>query len=272
LVDANGQISNYIIIKEDISVQKQLISDLEIARKRAEESEQLKTAFLANMSHEIRTPLNGILGFTELLTSGIELLPEQREAYGTIIYKSAEGLLQIINDVLDVSRLEAGHIRVEHRPFIINDALSSLHGLYSKKMKDKGKGHIKLILEIPDEKIEVTADENRFSQIMINLLDNAVKFTDAGQISFGISEINESHIEFMVADTGLGIRYEKQLVIFDRFSQADDSIAGRFGGTGLGLAIVKKLTEIMGDGISLESEPGKGSIFKFHLPGRIFLE
>ncbi|WP_291855533.1 PAS domain S-box protein [Marinilabilia sp.] len=270
LIDTNGKVSNYIIIKEDISLQKQLISDLKVARNLAEESEQLKTAFLANMSHEIRTPLNGILGFTELLTSGIELPPEQREEYGTIIYKSAEGLLQIINDVLDISRLESGHISIENKPFIINEALLALFALYAKKIEDKGKGNINLSLEMPDEKIEVTADENRFRQIMINLLDNAVKFTDAGQISFGISKINNTHIEFLVSDTGLGISPEKQKVIFDRFRQADNSIASRFGGTGLGLAIVKKLTEIMGDGILLESEPDKGSTFKFHLPGRIF--
>ncbi len=267
LVDDSGRITNYIIIKQDVSIQKKLVSDLEEARNRAEENQRLKSAFLANMSHEIRTPLNGIMGFTELLTGDPDLPDDQKAEYGSIIHKSAEGLLRIINDVLDISSLESEQIKVESNLFVVNDTLRSLYGLFEKKMEDSGKKDIALTLKIPDFPVEIKADENRLNQIIINLLDNALKFTSSGEVSFGISKIEDGKVEFMVSDTGIGIDPQKGDVIFDRFSQADESISKKYGGNGLGLTIVKKLTEMMGDGVSMESKPGEGSVFRFNLPG-----
>lgn len=269
MVDETGHITNYILIKEDISIQKKLIGDLKEARDKAEVSQRLKSAFLANMSHEIRTPLNGILGFTELLTSDPDLPKEQREEYGLIIRRSANGLLQIINDVLELSKLESEQPAMMQEVFNLNHFLNSLYQLYRKKMKDSGKGHIGLHLCIPDDEIEVVGDENRLNQVMINLLDNALKFTEEGEIRFGISGTAGGKIELMVSDTGIGIKPEKQEIIFEQFIQGDDRISRQYGGTGLGLSIVKKLTSMMGDGVKLESEPGQGSTFRFNLPGKM---
>ncbi|PWD99149.1 PAS domain S-box protein [Marinilabilia rubra] len=266
--DAFGNVTNYLLLYEDISVLKRVMKDLEEAKNKAEESEQMKTAFLANMSHEIRTPLNGILGFTELLTSHDGFSFEQRQEFGTIIQKSSEGLLQIINDVLEVSRIESEKLSMESKPFVLNETLSAIRNLYIRKMEELGKSHLSLKLEMPDQAVEVTGDENRLQQVLINLLDNALKFTAEGGIVFGVSNVENGKVELIVKDTGIGIRPEKQEIIFERFSQADNDIARKYGGTGLGLAIVKKLTSLMGDGISLDSEEGKGSVFRFSLPGR----
>lgn len=267
--DEQGAVTNYLLLYEDITMLKEVMKDLEAAKNKAEESEKLKTAFLANMSHEIRTPLNGILGFTELLTSSNDLSYDQRQEFGTIIQKSSEGLLQIINDVLEVSRIESEKLRMDARPFVLNETLIALNNLYEKKMEELGKSHLSLKLQIPDHPVEVICDENRLQQVLINLLDNALKFTSEGEIVFGVEKVENGKVEIIVSDSGIGIRPEKQEVIFERFSQADEQIARKYGGTGLGLAIVKKLTSLMGDGISLESEEGKGSTFRFNVPGRI---
>ncbi len=266
--DEHGNVSNYLLLYEDISMLRKVMKDLENAKNKAEESEKMKTAFLANMSHEIRTPLNGILGFTELLTTSNDFSFEQRQEFGTIIQKSSEGLLQIINDVLEVSRLESEKLRMDSKPFILNETLSALNSLFEKKREEQGKSHLSFKLEMPEKTIEVTGDENRLQQVIINLLDNALKFTAEGEIVFGVSKVEDGKVELMVTDTGIGIKPEKQEVIFERFSQADNDVARKYGGTGLGLAIVKKLTSLLGDGISLESKEGKGSVFRFNLPGR----
>jgi signal transduction histidine kinase len=248
---------------------KQMMVDLKEAKERAEENERLKTAFLANMSHEIRTPLNGILGFTELLTGEMELTVDQKEEFKSIIRQSSDSLLQIINDVLDISRLESGQIQVNPASFNVHELLNALYKLYEKKLADKGKTNVELFLELPDFEIEVIADEGRLRQVFTNLLDNAVKFTENGHIIFGISQVTESNIRFKVEDTGMGIPKDKQNIIFDRFSQADETISAKHGGTGLGLAIVRKLTELMGNGIDMDSGPGNGTRFTFEIPGKV---
>jgi len=250
----------------DVTQRKKVQEELIIAKEKAEESERLKTAFLANMSHEIRTPLNGILGFTNLLTEDGKLSQSRKKEFGTIINKSAGGLLKIINDILDISRLETGKVNIEQKPFDSGITLSTIHSIFQKKMADTGKNGVDLIVQKPDVPLILNTDENRLMQIFSNLLDNALRFTSEGSVTFGISKMEDNSADFFVADTGVGIPKEKHEEIFDRFSQADNSTTRSYGGTGLGLSIVKKLLELMGSEITLESEPGKGSVFRFRLP------
>ena len=250
----------------DITQRKRVQDELVIAKEKAEESERLKTAFLANMSHEIRTPLNGILGFTNLLTTDDNLEKESKIKYASVINKSAEGLLKIINDILDISRLETGKTTIEQKPFDAAITLSAIHSIFEKKRTDAGTNEVELIVQKPGTPLVLNTDENRLMQIFSNLIDNALRFTSEGSVTFGISQVMEGKAEFFVADTGVGIPKEKHAVIFDRFSQADNSTTRSYGGTGLGLSIVKKLLELMGTEITVESEPGKGSVFRFWLP------
>ena len=250
----------------DITQRKRVQNELITAKEKAEESERLKTAFLANMSHEIRTPLNGILGFTNLLTDDGELPQTRKQEFATIINKSAEGLLKIINDILDISRLETGKSGIEQKPFDAVKTLSSVHSIFQKKMVDSGTNNVELIVKKPVVPLIFNTDENRLIQIFSNLLDNALRFTSEGSVTFGISKIEENSAELFVADTGVGIPKEKHSEIFDRFIQADNSTTRSYGGTGLGLSIVKKLLELMGAEITVESETGKGSVFRFRLP------
>jgi PAS domain S-box-containing protein len=253
-------------IVHDITEKKKLFDDLVVAKEKAEESERLKSAFLANMSHEIRTPLNGILGFTNLLCEDGNPSMENKKEYGVIINKSAEGLLKIINDILDISRLETGKTSIEQKPFDATKTLSTIYSIFQKKIADTGKKDVELVVQKPDAPIILNTDENRLIQIFSNLIDNALRFTSEGSVTFGISQIKENQAEFFVADTGVGIPKEKHELIFDRFSQADNSSTRSYGGTGLGLSIVKKLLELMGSEIYLESEQGKGACFRFQLP------
>ena len=250
----------------DITRRKRVQQELIAAKEKAEESERLKTAFLANMSHEIRTPLNGILGFTSLLTEDENLTQTKRKEFAAIINKSGEGLLKIINDILDISRLETSKAGIEQKPFDSMRTLSTIYSVFQKKMEDTGKENVELIVEKPGSSLILNTDETRLIQIFSNLLDNALRFTSKGSVTFGVSGQNENSVEFFVADTGVGIPTEKHEEIFDRFSQADNNSTRSYGGTGLGLAIVKKLLELMGSEITVESEPGLGACFRFRLP------
>ncbi|MEX0982934.1 MAG: ATP-binding protein [Bacteroidales bacterium] len=250
----------------DTTQRKRLLIDLTEAKERAEESERLKMAFLANMSHEIRTPLNGILGFTNLIAGRDDLTREKKEEFAGIINQSASGLLKIINDILDISRLETSKAAIERKQFNVEETLSTIYSIFGKRLADSGSNQVELIVRMPDEPVVLNTDENRLIQIFSNLLDNAVRFTSEGSVTFGIGGIRENKAEFFVKDTGVGISEEKHEVIFDRFSQADNSATRSYGGTGLGLTIVKKLLELMGSDITLESEPGKGTCFRFQLP------
>lgn len=253
-------------IFHDVTDKKRLMNELIEAKERAEESNRLKSAFLANMSHEIRTPLNGIVGFTNLLTTERDLSEDAKQQFSQIINKSTDGLLKIINDILDISRLETGKSVIEQTPFDVGKLLSSVYLMFSKKLKDGGKEDVELILNTVSQTVILNSDENRLIQIFSNLLDNAIRFTQNGTVSFGISKIERGRIEFFVSDTGIGIPKEKHQIIFESFMQADASMSRSYGGTGLGLAIVRKLLELMGGEIVLESEPGKGSHFSFYLP------
>ena len=258
---------------------KTTISELNVAKKAAESANLAKSQFLANMSHEIRTPLNGIIGMTEvLLKSG---LTGRQQHFAATIKSSSDSLLAIINDILDFSKIEAGRLTLESTPFNLLDTLDDLIEIFSEQAEWK---EIKLKTEIdPEVPFSVEGDPVRLRQVLINLVGNALKFTEEGHITIKAHNIELTPeyvvIKFEVTDTGIGIRPEALSLIFDRFAQADGSTTRRFGGTGLGLSIVSQLTELMGGTIGVESTFGTGSTFWFttrlacysgQLPGSVF--
>ena len=236
------------------------------ARKNAEAMAQAKSDFLANMSHEIRTPMNGVLGMLELL-SHIDL-DDKSKGYVDIAHGSANMLLNVINDILDISKIESGKLHIEHIDFDLRKAIEDTTELLSKLAYQK---NIELSCFIPPEiKTLLQGDVMRLQQVLNNLISNAIKFTSEGEVSVSISTIEESDnktkLRFEIKDTGIGIPADKQGKLFQAFTQADTSTSREFGGTGLGLAISKSLIEMMGGKLGLVSEVGKGSTFWFELP------
>ncbi|MBN2427101.1 MAG: response regulator [Deltaproteobacteria bacterium] len=242
------------------------VSELTEARRVAERSLRSKAHFLANMSHEIRTPLNGILGMAELLT-GTCLSPEQKH-FATTIQNSGEALLTILNDILDFSKIEAGKITLEEISFNLGKAVEEGVELLAKQAHEK---NLELALQIPaDTYIQVKGDPHRFRQILTNLISNAIKFTNEGEIIVRVTgrslENRKRLFRFSVADTGIGIDPEQKNYLFKHFTQADNSTTRRFGGTGLGLSISRQLVELMGGSLHFESNLDEGSTFWFELP------
>ncbi len=269
----------HVIIARDISVplkyqqeienQNRLIKktneELREALKLAEQSEKLKTSFLANMSHEIRTPLNGIMGFSEYIQRP-DLSPADYKKFGAIILDCSGQLLSIVNDVLDISRIESGIMSVSSEPVMINKLLDSIYTVYSQKITAESKPiHLELIKLFEDPESYILSDELRLRQILSNLLDNAVKYTEEGKITFGYRIKNES-LEFYIIDTGIGIPEDKHDSIFKPFHQAIESTSKLYSGTGLGLAIAKGLTKLLEGKIYFTSKEGEGSEFYFSLP------
>jgi PAS domain S-box-containing protein len=241
----------------------QLVRELEVSKARAEEATDTKSAFLANMSHEIRTPLNAILGMT-VLTLQTRLSPEQRE-YLDSVKSSAESLIAIVNDVLDFSRIEARRLEFEHAEFDLRDAVGDAAKLLALRAGEKG---LELACHIAADVPEVVmGDAGRLRQVLLNVLGNAVKFTDAGEVVLhvDVERVSPARVtlRFAVTDTGIGIPAGKQREIFQAFTQADSSTTRRFGGTGLGLAIALRLVELMGGQMRVDSEVGRGSTFSF---------
>lgn len=259
-----GIITNYIAIKEDISIRKQMEVDLILAKNKAEESDRLKSAFLANMSHEIRTPLNSIIGFSELLSDADFELDQKNEFIAHII-DNGNNLLNIISDIMDISKMESGEITIRKGQVPVNKFMLGIKEQFKIKPEDK---NLELKLDIPaiDEEIFIAADVDRLRQIFNNLLSNAIKFTPNGYIRIGYHRKSEM-VEFYVEDTGIGIPDVYHNKIFDRFRQVESFTTRKYGGNGLGLAITRNLVELMGGTIWLESELGKGSTFYFTIPG-----
>jgi len=251
------QDSNRRLRETEEKLQKALI--------KAEEGTKAKSIFLANMSHEIRTPLNGIIGMSDILRN-TELNDDQKE-YLNIILKSSDSLLQIINDILDFSKIEAGRIEFEKIQINIEDIISNVADILITKTAEKGvELTIYIDVNIP---IYLKGDPTRIQQIVLNLANNAIKFTDEGEVYLGVELIeiseDEADIKFEVKDTGIGISKENQKKLFKSFSQTDTSTTRKYGGTGLGLAISKRLVEQMGGEIHIESEENKGTTFTFNI-------
>jgi signal transduction histidine kinase/CheY-like chemotaxis protein/HPt (histidine-containing phosphotransfer) domain-containing protein len=243
------------------------VTEAQEAVARAEQASRAKSDFLARMSHEIRTPMNGILGMAELLHHSATLDDRQRR-YAATIHQSGHALLGIINDILDFSKIEAGKLELENAPYNLRDIVEDAVEILAERAHSKG---LELICDLPAQlDITVRGDAQRLRQVIINLISNAVKFTERGEIKVGARQVGgdllSAVVRFEVADTGKGIQPENLASIFESFAQEDNSTTRQYGGTGLGLAICKQLVELMGGEIGISSTPGVGSIFFFTVP------
>ncbi|MFN3851991.1 MAG: response regulator [Spirosomataceae bacterium] len=272
IFDDSGNLTNFIAVESDITERKNYESQLHEAKEKAEEASRIKQEFLAVVSHEIRTPLNAILGMTNLIQK-TSLNPLQSDYINTIQI-SADNLQSIINSILDFSKIEAGNMTIQKIPFNLKKILQNIVNSNEFKAEQKGIG---LFLKF-DEKLNVTllGDSIRLSQVLLNLVSNAIKFTEDGQITLEarlVTKMNNALVvEFNVIDTGKGIAPNKQKIIFDSFTQEDSSISRKYGGTGLGLSISKELVQLMGGDLRVKSELNEGSTFTFVVGFPISLE
>lgn len=265
LTNPDLESGDFYAIARDVTVKEKVLKELEEAKLVSQKAVKVKDEFLSNMSHEIRTPLNAIIGFNDLLKQ--TPLNSDQEKYVEIVRVASQNLMVIINDILDISKLESGKLELDERPIRIREIAEGVIHLHSQKAKAKG---LKLLLSIDqDIPMYVTGDSTRISQVLTNLIGNAIKFTEKGFIEVKLFEKsrqdNNTQLCFSVKDTGIGIEESKQNLIFERFSQAENSTTRLFGGTGLGLNISKMILSLYNSKIDVKSELGQGTEFSFEL-------
>ncbi|MAJ70489.1 MAG: PAS domain S-box protein [Alteromonadaceae bacterium TMED7] len=246
----------------DITDRRQMEDDLLIAKDAAEQAAAARAAFLANMSHEIRTPMNAVIGFSDILLD-TPLNTEQHKHLSTI-NRSARSLLHLLNDILDSAKLDKGKLELELVDFILSEEIDTVISTFWLEAKRKG---LDLQVKLGDNLAQgYRGAPERIRQVLSNLIGNAVKFTESGQVSLRVNQVNDDHVQFTITDTGIGMTQEQCQRVFDAFAQADASMSRRFGGTGLGTTISKQLVELMGGSIEVRSKPGEGTQFSFILP------
>lgn len=264
--------SGCFVIVRDISNQLLAEKELTDAKRKAEEADRLKSAFLANMSHEIRTPLNSIIGFSELIIDE-ETNPKEKAYFLTLISSAGRTLLQLIDDIIDISKIEAGQLKITQSRTEVNAIMDELKVNYENEKVKRNKTQIDLrVHKAYEGDFFILSDPFRFRQIMMNLLTNALKFVDEGFIEFGYTDMYQEQVQFFVKDTGIGIEKDKSNVVFQRFGQVDTAYKRNLDGTGLGLAITHHLVGLLGGSIWFDSEPGKGTTFYFTLPASLSLQ
>ncbi|MBN2486250.1 MAG: PAS domain S-box protein [Bacteroidales bacterium] len=263
----NPAIKAVVLNVRDITKIKETENELIKAKEKAEESDRLKTSFLQNMSHEIRTPMNAIMGFADLLADNFND-KEKLKKFSGIISKRSKDLLEIINDILDIAKIESGQLTVKNNEFKPIELIEELSAFFSEYQERINKGHILFEIKTSSELpyITIISDKIKLKQILINLITNAFKYTDNGSITIGCKAGPGNYLHFYVSDTGIGIPKEKHKLVFERFTQIHNNTERNVSGTGLGLPIVKGLIDILGGKISLESEAGTGSTFAFSIP------
>jgi len=270
IFDYFGCITHYLGIKEDITSKKRLLDELIAAKEKAEESERLKSAFLSNMSHEIRTPMNGILGFAGLLKEP-NLSGDETHEYIEIIEKSGARMLNIIDQIVDISKIEAGLMEVHMRATKINEQIEYIYKSFKAEVEGKGM-KFSYRLSFTDKEIVIFTDKEKVNAILVNLVKNAIKYSIDGAIEFGYSLVdinNRMFLQFFVKDTGIGIPRDRQEAVFERFIQADIGDKRAYQGAGLGLSIAKAYVEILGGKIWVDSTEGHGSVFYFTIPYKV---
>ena len=263
ILDNKGVITNYVAVKEDVTAQKKMLGELIEAKEKAEESDRLKSAFLANISHEIRTPMNGILGFAQLLKEP-DVSEEEQSEYIDLIQQSGERMLSLINNLINISLIEAGEMKLHLTATPVNELLRDLYAFFKPEMNKKGL-LFTCSTPLPDSESIIQTDNGKLAQILTNLIQNALKFTNSGTIDLGYKKI-KSTLEFFVLDTGIGIAHDMKEKIFDRFHQVNNRMTRTHEGAGLGLSISKVYVEMLGGTTRVESSENRGSEFYFTLP------
>ncbi|NBC83756.1 MAG: PAS domain S-box protein [Bacteroidetes bacterium] len=271
IFDEDGDITHYVAVKEDITDRKKLNKELIIAKEKAEESDRLKSSFLANLSHEIRTPLNAIVGFTSLIQS--QNKDESIDKFTELIVSNAEILLKVIDEIIEISKIEAGDVNVNITEINLKQLFNELNETYRQTIKNEKNKILNIQTTVPANMPAVVySDSLRLKRIFHNLLSNAVKFTDQGEIIFGIANRTNNQLTFFVKDTGIGIPLTDQPKIFERFEHGTSRYVSLHKGTGLGLTITKSLVELLGGKIWFDSSEEEGSVFYFTIVDQQYSE
>jgi len=262
-----GEITHFVFISEDITKRKHSEKELILAKEKAEEADRLKSAFLSNLSHEIRTPMNAIIGFSNLLLDE-ELAFDERVKLNNLINDNGFNLLKIIEDVIDISKIQSGKFEIQKSDCQINKILNELYSEFNTRIDSNEQKDIRLSLNkgVRRKGFTIHTDQRRLRQVLYNLIENAVKFTSKGFVEFGYSIVENNTIQFYVIDSGIGIAHEKFEHIYDLFRQADESFTREYGGMGIGLTIAKKIVQHLGGDIWAQSTPNQGTTIYFTLP------